>query len=302
MMKMKKLLVLMSLTSILAFGSTASAMNDADNIPRPIHVNVNGKFVQTDANPEQVNNRVLVPIRALSSLGLNYVWNSKTKSVSISNVNQNKIVVTLNSKKATMGDKTVTLDVPAQMRHDRVYVPVRFVTEAFGSKVQLETIRQILFVTSENNSNGKNNEVGTDLKSQRQAAISLPIQASFKLINLPNESYAGESYNFAEGKADEYIYSDARTATVVKIQNGKAIAVGQYIFGALADFEKVAGDIKDYSDPVFRSHGANATIFNWTTKGEVEVNYTDAKGNRAEVKEPNPKSYADVILAIPDNK
>lgn len=302
MINMKKLLVLISLTSTLAFGSIASAMNDADNIPRPIHVNVNGKFVQTDANPEQVNNRVLVPIRALSSLGLNYVWNSKTKSVSISSANQNKIFVTLNSKKATMGDKTVTLDVPAQMRHGRVYVPVRFVSEAFGSKVQLETIRQILFVTSENNSDVKNNEVGTDLKSQRQAAISLPIQASFKPINLPNTPYSGEDYNFAEGKADEYIYSDNHAEILVKIQDGKAVAVGQYVFGALADFAQVAGNIKDNTDPIFRPHNFNPTIFSWNEKGEVTGYYTDAKGNRVVVKGPTPKSYADIIFQIPDNK
>ncbi|MCL9662207.1 copper amine oxidase N-terminal domain-containing protein [Paenibacillus hunanensis] len=302
MMKMKKLLVLMSLTSILTFGSTASAMNDADNIPRPIHVNVNGKFVQTDANPEQVNNRVLVPIRALSSLGLNYVWNSKTKSVSISSANQNKIVVTLNSKKATMGDKTVMLDVPAQMRHDRVYVPVRFVTEAFGSKVQLETIRQILFVTSENNSNGKNNEVGTDLKSQRQAAISLPIQASFKLINLPNRPYSGESYSFAEGKTDGYLYSDNHTATIVNIKDGKAIAVGQYVFGALDDFAQVAGNIKNNTDPILRSYGADATGFKWSEKGEVTGYYTDENGERAMLKGLISKNYEDIILSIPDNK
>lgn len=301
-MKMKKLVVLMSLTSILAFGSTASAMSDTDNTPRPIRVNVNGQFVQTDANPEQVNNRVLVPIRALSSLGLNYAWNGATKTVSISNENKNKVVVTLKSTKASIGDKTVTLDVPAQMRHGRVYVPVRFVTEAFGSKVQLETIRQILFVTSENNSNVKANEGGSDLKSQRQTAISLPIQTNFKPINLPNKPYSGESYSFAEGKTDGYLYSDNYTATIVKIQDGKAIAVGQYVFGALADFAQVAGDIKDNTDPILRSYGADATGFKWSENGEVTGYYTDANGDRTILKGPTPKNYADIILSVPDNK
>lgn len=299
---MKKLLVLLGVATTLLCGSVTSAMGTSDNVQRPIPVNVNGKFVQTDANPEQINNRILVPIRALSSLGLQYNWNGGTKTVSITNVDKNQVKVTLNSKTAWSNEKKITLDVPAQMRHGRVYVPIRFVSEAFGSKVQLEPIRQILFVTSGNNTNTKINGNGKDLKVERQAAISLPIQADFKLINSPQKSYIGEAYTFPAGQADQYTYTDQRTATIVKIKDGKAIAVGQYSYGALADFSAVAGEIKTNTDAVLRPFITDPASFQRDQLNQLTAHYVDEKGNNTEIKGGTSQIYTDLIVTLPKNK
>ncbi|WP_017815041.1 copper amine oxidase N-terminal domain-containing protein [Paenibacillus shenyangensis] len=299
---MKKLLALLGVTTTLLCGSATSAMAASDYVQRPIPINVNGQFVQTDANPEKINNRILVPIRALSSLGLEYNWNGGTKTVSITNADKNQVKVTLNSKTSWSNEKKLTLDVPAQMRHGRVYVPIRFVSEAFGSHVQLEPIRQILFVTSGNNINTKVDEAGKDLKTERQAAISLPIQADFKLINSPQKSYIGEAYTFPAGQADQYTYTDQRTATVVKIKDGKAIAVGQYSYGALADFSAVAGEIKTNTDSALRPFIADPVSFQIEPSNEINAFYIDEKGNNTQLKNGISKIYTDLIVTLPNNK
>lgn len=299
-MKMKKLIVSLGVIASLIIGSGNPAMAASSKVYRPIQVNVNGDYVQTDANPEQVNNRILVPIRTLSSLGLTYNWNSSNKTVSISNKENSQVKVTLNSKKAYKDSNVLTLDVPAQMKNGRVYVPVRFVTQAFGSKVQFETIRQILFVTSEDKV--RSSKDSNDLKSERQAAITLPIQSSFKLLSSRDTGFETESYSFPSGESDEYLFSDGDLATLVKIQNNKATAVGQFKYGAKADFAAVAGNIKGNTDPALTPFNTKPTTFQTLQGGIVTALYTNAKEQRVEIKGNKLKSYSDMILTIPDQK
>jgi len=301
---MKKLLLMLGLIVALV----CSHSNTTEAAPkakfRPILINVNGEFIQTGTTPEQVNHRMLIPIRSLSTLGLTYIWDGASQTVTISNASQSKVKVTLNSNIAYKDDKPITLDVPAQMKQERVYLPIRFVTEAFDSNVQFETIRQIVFVTSKNFT-GSPELASKDLQKARQAAISLPIQANFDLLHREND-FLIESYDFLEGKADEYIYTDGYISTIIHIKNGKAIAIGQFtIQGGTGSFDQVAGDLKDTRSPAFQHFFVQNRIVYFTVNHNTTVlnaGYRNADDKAFNISGEFSGAYQNIIIALPDGK
>ncbi len=88
------------------------------------------------ANPEVkpiiVNDKTLVPIRFISEgLGATVGWDEETSSATITLLG-NVITIKEYSETMKVGDKTLTLQTPAQTINDRMYVPLRDVSEALG--------------------------------------------------------------------------------------------------------------------------------------------------------------------------
>lgn len=70
-------------------------------------------------------------------IGAKVDWNGKDKTVTVTK-GSDKIVLTIGANKALVNGKEVALDSPATIIKDRTYIPVRFVSEAFGYKVKYD--------------------------------------------------------------------------------------------------------------------------------------------------------------------
>ncbi|MGV6938545.1 stalk domain-containing protein [Paenibacillus sp. CMM36] len=134
---MKKLLCTFAVIGALSVGTTAFATVD-------IGITVRSKPIATDSPPIDDQGRVLVPIRAVSeALGAAVDWDAKTDTVVVRKWSQT-IKLTVGKKTAateTFGNNSsssgpISLDVPAKAVHNRVYVPLRFVSEQYGYKVE----------------------------------------------------------------------------------------------------------------------------------------------------------------------
>lgn len=94
-----------------------------------------GKAVKTDAPPILENDRAMVPSYFVAeTLGATSSWDSATRTSTIKG-NGVTITITANSKTAYINGKAVALDTAAFIRNDRMYVPMRFIAEALGAKV-----------------------------------------------------------------------------------------------------------------------------------------------------------------------
>lgn len=98
--------------------------------------------VKFDAPPVSRDGRVLVPLRAIfEAMDAKLTWNNKTQMVTAEKDGRT-ISLIVNQKEAKVkdanGEKTIKLDVPAKLENGRVYVPLRFIGEAFGNKVGYE--------------------------------------------------------------------------------------------------------------------------------------------------------------------
>lgn len=103
-----------------------------------VQVVVNGSQVNfPDDKPyvDNNSNRTMVPVRFVSEkLGAKVDWNGAEQKVII-NKDGKTIVLAIGSKTAMVGGKEVTFDAPAVIKGVRTFVPLRFISEAYGAVV-----------------------------------------------------------------------------------------------------------------------------------------------------------------------
>lgn len=100
-----------------------------------LKLKVNGAAVTTDIPPVIIENRSMVPARAVfEKLGASVKWNEAKKEVTVS-LKNTEIVLGVNNKNAFVNKKNVKMDVPAKIINNRTMIPVRFVSEQLGAKV-----------------------------------------------------------------------------------------------------------------------------------------------------------------------
>ncbi|MBP2001513.1 hypothetical protein J2Z69_002558 [Paenibacillus shirakamiensis] len=141
MKKWMSLLTLASLISTLVLPIQAQAAT-------AISVYMDGNRIATDQAPIEKSGRVLLPLRAIfESLDADVLWNPKT-SVVTAVKDDTTIQLKIGSKTATINNKSVALDVPAQTVKGRTLVPVRFVSTALGANVEWKPTTRSVYITN----------------------------------------------------------------------------------------------------------------------------------------------------------
>ncbi|MBE7031151.1 MAG: AMIN domain-containing protein [Ruminococcaceae bacterium] len=111
-----------------------------------ISLHLFGEKVESDVAPVIINDRTLVPARALfEAMGAQVIWNGIKKQVHISRENIS-ILLTLNSTTVQVNGEKKTLDVPAQLVNDRTLVPVRFVSETLDFDVRWDQPTRTVYI------------------------------------------------------------------------------------------------------------------------------------------------------------
>lgn len=118
-----------------------------------VEVCIDGHFIAFDSEPVILNNRTMVPLRAISeSLNATVDYDDATKTITISQKG-NTIVTTVGSDKAhiTYYDGALyeaTLDSPSIIVKDRTLVPIRFISEIFNKNVDWADNTKTVFIIS----------------------------------------------------------------------------------------------------------------------------------------------------------
>ncbi|MBE5039287.1 stalk domain-containing protein [Ructibacterium gallinarum] len=123
-----------------------------------IKINIDGNYEMSfpDQQPMIVNNRAMIPIRALmETLGKTVDWNDEDQSVTIRDEtvqvnlcleNTTMVKETKNPLTDVVSREDITLEVAPIMVNDRVLLPVRAVVEAFGAAVIWEEDTQTILI------------------------------------------------------------------------------------------------------------------------------------------------------------
>ncbi len=149
----KTLSLLLVLVMIFSLGTTISAEgeNEVSLNNESIKILVNGEYVYPDSDPVIINDRTLCPIRAVAErLGFEVDWEPEKREAVVLGNGMLRIPIDENymTKYKAVGaggfsnylveykkDKTINLDVPAQIINDRTYLPLRAVGEALDCEV-----------------------------------------------------------------------------------------------------------------------------------------------------------------------
>ncbi|BFH18237.1 hypothetical protein J6TS7_20770 [Paenibacillus dendritiformis] len=136
-MKLKRLIV-----TALVFGlAITTSVTAAPRYSYEVKVNVNKVEITSDVKPfiDTSTYRTYVPIRFVSqALGEKVDWNNKTKTVSVVKRSGKKISLSPGKKVAYVdGAKQIIDAAPIEVKN-RVMVPLRFISEQLGAKVDLK--------------------------------------------------------------------------------------------------------------------------------------------------------------------
>lgn len=106
-----------------------------------------GETRENDVAPKIVNNRTMLPIRFIAeALGAKVEWVGETQTVKVTADGIN-ISLVIGNEFATVNGEKIELDSPSFVENDRTYLPIRFVSEKLGAKVEWEEKTQTVTIT-----------------------------------------------------------------------------------------------------------------------------------------------------------
>lgn len=119
-----------------------------------ISVQLNGQPLATSTAPVQMNGRTLVPLRDIfEALGATVNWNAAAQTI-LATRGTTQIGLAINNRTASVNGSPVTLDQAATLIGGRTFVPLRFVAEATGAKVDWNgALQQVSILTTPTNTN-----------------------------------------------------------------------------------------------------------------------------------------------------
>lgn len=124
------LLAMLVLLLIPGWATAAKAANE-----EAVKLMIGGQATEPDVPPVIKNGRTLVPVRVIAEgLGAEVAWNEKSRTAVITRGAQ-QLSLTLDSKKAVVNGKQVTLDTAPVIVSQRMLLPLRFVGESLGVTV-----------------------------------------------------------------------------------------------------------------------------------------------------------------------
>ena len=130
---MKKLVLL--LVFLFVLGTVYVPTYAKSEFFAPVCLTVNGDYVNSQNRGYLKSGVTMVSLRDFGDIfRANVGWNEKNSTATVTTPTKS-IAVTKNKNTATVNGKSVALDSGAAIVKDRIFVPLRFLSEALGAKV-----------------------------------------------------------------------------------------------------------------------------------------------------------------------
>ncbi len=146
----KSLLFLITLSLVLILAGTASAEVRDRSVNLVIgesQAQINDQSVTMSAPAQVVEGRTLVPLRFISeAFGCEVLWNNDTRTATVVLVDQT-IEVPIGQNYAVINGTQREVQVPAQLINGSTYVPLRFISENLGAKVDYEATTRAIAIS-----------------------------------------------------------------------------------------------------------------------------------------------------------
>jgi hypothetical protein len=131
----KWLVIIFGIMVVIGLGLKSGDLQAHGCGDKKVSISYNGKEFKT--GHMMYNNRLFVPLRTVSTnLGAKVEWNSKDKTIGISN-GDSFAQFKLGSKYVWMyGDDGITMDVEPMVIDGITFIPVRYAAEALGKYIE----------------------------------------------------------------------------------------------------------------------------------------------------------------------
>lgn len=137
----------------------------ADSSKKEITVLFNNKNIDFDVPPQIINNRTMIPLRAIfETLDYSVKWYESEKRIEATNKDKT-IILYIGDKNIKVNENIIETDVPPQIVDGRTLVPVRVIAECSGYTVNWDNINNAVIIkTPVENSNSTNDKTVTSEK------------------------------------------------------------------------------------------------------------------------------------------
>lgn len=143
----------------------------------------NDQVMFADSGPRMVGERVMVPLRGVfEEMGADVDWNAARQEVTARH-GEKTIVLWVGNREARVDGMSISMDRAPMKWRDRVYVPLRFLSESMGAAVRWESQVEAVYIETEGNvstSPGSNN-VGNAYTLMLPQDTILPLRLSEEL-------------------------------------------------------------------------------------------------------------------------
>lgn len=191
-----------------------------------INVEVDGTKVNFDVEPQLVQGRTMVPLRAIFvALGVEPEWDGTTQTVT-ANSNNVDLSMKVGDTYAMINGKRVSLDVPAMLINSRTMVPTRFIAESLGANVEWDGVRNTVLINK-----NKNKSIGNMNVSLKDNGLNIRGNTVGNLSNAGKVAMQGDSIYYNE--QDKLYRKDLNTGSKQMLYEKHQ---------ASADFINVVGD------------------------------------------------------------
>ncbi len=199
---------------------------------REILITIDGVKLNTDVPPLLLNNRVMVPFRAIfEAMGAEVQWDANTQGVTGTTVDL-AVELTVNQHEAYVNGKAYTLDVAPIIEDNRVLVPIRFVAEALKASVSwVGSDYQVVILTKgllKNEKTGKQLYMGMS-HTELVATLGEPQRKDLSQFGFYWYIYNKDYKDYIQvGVADQKVVALSVYSRHWIINQGGRVAVGQF--------------------------------------------------------------------------
>ncbi|AGB18615.1 copper amine oxidase N-terminal domain-containing protein [Thermoanaerobacterium thermosaccharolyticum] len=146
-------------------------------------VRAKGKEIKFDIPPVIKSGTTLIPVRAVvESLGANVNWDAASNTVTITKGDKT-IVFDLNNSKVYVNGTEVTISMPAMEISNRTFVPLRFIAESLGVKINYDNNTGNIDIEDDNT---QNSTVSQDVYGQTDETVIQDVYGSDNTDNTDN--------------------------------------------------------------------------------------------------------------------
>ncbi|MCK8059332.1 MULTISPECIES: stalk domain-containing protein [unclassified Fusibacter] len=202
---------------------------------QPITVLIDGQPLVSDVDPQIVNSRTLVPLRAIFEyFGADVMWDGTTKTVTAT-TSDKTIKLTIDEVTAYVNNKPSLLDVPATIIDSRTMVPLRFISEALGAHVEWQAdTRTVLITTKSTKPSGSYEDISLGMSFDEVASV-------LGDVDRVVESMFGFQWNMFHNDYADFNMIGIRDNRVVAIYSMAGIQIGDKTI-KLGDTRELARD------------------------------------------------------------
>lgn len=190
-MKKQRLIGLIFAT-IITLAAATSYVQTPVQAAEKISVTINGEHLSFDQPPAMIDNRTLVPLRAIfEALGATVSWEQSKQTITAVK-GSTTVSLQLGNTVAKKNNTDLAIDVAPQTINDRTMVPTRFVAEALGANVGWEnSTRTVLITTGDSKTETDSGDNSNGPKTNNSTCISSTV--SLENTDMSYESYACHS-------------------------------------------------------------------------------------------------------------